>query len=135
MKTSTYVEVFYFYLKAHMTQICQQGCFFFHHFIATPMTNWAQIFTGLLFYVYDGIHQVGTLVFDNYQTCTFPLIISLLLIEWTILFILGRIYSLGSYSPKQRNLRNRNDSCRSRFSNLWVFEVFLRPEMQMVFLF
>ena len=37
------------------------------------MTNWAQIFTGLLFYAYDGIHQVRTLVFDNYQTCTVPL--------------------------------------------------------------
>ena len=37
------------------------------------MTNWAQIFTGLLFYGYDGIHQVRRLVFDNYQMCTFPL--------------------------------------------------------------
>ena len=37
------------------------------------MTNWAQIFTGLLFYCYDGVHQVRRLVFDNYQTCTFPL--------------------------------------------------------------
>ena len=36
------------------------------------MTNWAQIFTGLLFYAYDGIHQVRRLVFDNYQTCTVP---------------------------------------------------------------
>ena len=37
------------------------------------MTNWAQIFTGLLFYGYDGIHQVRRLVFDNYQMVTFPL--------------------------------------------------------------
>ena len=37
------------------------------------MTNWAQVFTGLLFYAYDGIHQVRTLVFDNYQKCTVPL--------------------------------------------------------------
>ena len=37
------------------------------------MTNWAQIFTGLLFYGYDGIHQVIRIVFDNYQSCTFPL--------------------------------------------------------------
>ena len=36
------------------------------------MTNWAQIFTGLLFYGYDGIHQVRTLVFDNYQTYRVP---------------------------------------------------------------
>ena len=31
------------------------------------------MFTGLLFYAYVGIHQVRTLVFDNYQTCTVPL--------------------------------------------------------------
>ena len=37
------------------------------------MTNLAQNFTGFLFYGYDGIHQVGTLAFDNYQTCTVPL--------------------------------------------------------------
>ena len=37
------------------------------------MTNLAQNFTGLLFYAYVGIHQVRKLVFDNYQTCTFPL--------------------------------------------------------------
>ena len=36
------------------------------------MTNLAKIFTGLLFYAYVGIHQVRRLVFDNYQTCTFP---------------------------------------------------------------
>ena len=38
------------------------------------MTDWAQIFTGLLLYAYDGIHQLRTRVFDNYQTCTVPLI-------------------------------------------------------------
>ena len=37
------------------------------------MTNWAQIFTSLLFNAYDGIHQLRTLVFDDYQTCTVPL--------------------------------------------------------------
>ena len=37
------------------------------------MINLAQISTGLLFYAYDEIHQVRTLVFDNYQTCTVPL--------------------------------------------------------------
>ena len=37
------------------------------------MTNLAKILTGLLFYAYDGIHQLRRLVFDNYQTCTFPL--------------------------------------------------------------
>ena len=31
------------------------------------MTNWAQMFTGLSFYAYDGIHQMKTLVFDNYH--------------------------------------------------------------------
>ena len=46
--------------------------FFSFHFFATSMTNWAQIFTGLLFYGYDGIHQVRRLAFDNYQMCTFP---------------------------------------------------------------
>ena len=38
------------------------------------MTNLAQIFIGLLLYAYVGIHQVGRLVFDNYQRCTFALI-------------------------------------------------------------
>ena len=31
------------------------------------MTDWAQIFTGLLFYAYVEIHQLWRLVFDNYQ--------------------------------------------------------------------
>ena len=29
--------------------------------------RWAEIFTGLLFYVYFEIHQVRRLVFENYQ--------------------------------------------------------------------
>ena len=60
-------------MKAH--KFVQQGCCFSHHFLATSMTNLhvAQIFTGLLFFAYVGIHQVRRLVFDNYQTCTFPL--------------------------------------------------------------
>ena len=37
--------------------------FFSDHFLATSMTNCAQIFTGLLFCGYDGIHQVRRLVF------------------------------------------------------------------------
>ena len=36
-------------------------CFFFHYNLATSTTNWAQIFTGLLFYAYVEIHQVGCL--------------------------------------------------------------------------
>ena len=43
----------------------QQGCFFFHYFLAASITNWAQIFTGLLFDAYVWIHQVRILVFDN----------------------------------------------------------------------
>ena len=38
------------------------------------MTNWAQIFTGLVFYAYVGIHQARILVYDNKQTCPVPLI-------------------------------------------------------------
>ena len=60
-----------FYLKVHKS--VQQGWFFFHHFLAISMTNWAQIFTGLLFYAYDGIYHVGTLVLYNYQIGTVPL--------------------------------------------------------------
>ena len=37
-----------------------QGCFFFHNYLATSTTNWAQIFTGLSY-----MHTVITLVFDN----------------------------------------------------------------------
>ena len=32
-----------------------QGCFFFHYYLATSMTDWAQIFTGLLFYAYKEV--------------------------------------------------------------------------------
>ena len=49
----------YWHLKVH--KFVQQGCFFFHYFLATLMTHWAQIFTGLLFSAYVGIHQVGYL--------------------------------------------------------------------------
>ena len=34
------------------------------------MTDWAQIFTGLLFYAYVEIHQLWRLVFDNYIVST-----------------------------------------------------------------
>ena len=47
---------------------------FFPSYLATPTTNRAQIFTGLLFYAYYvEIHQVGRLVFDNYQQCQMSL--------------------------------------------------------------
>ena len=36
------------HLKAH--NFVWQGCFFFHSYLLTSTTNWAQIFTGLLFY-------------------------------------------------------------------------------------
>ena len=49
------------------TTIVWQECFFFHYYLATSMTDWAQIFTGLLFYVYVEIHQLWRLVFDNYN--------------------------------------------------------------------
>ncbi len=39
--------------------ICyNKGIFFFYCFLATLMTNWAQMFTGWLCYAYVGIHQV-----------------------------------------------------------------------------
>ena len=37
------------HLKAH--NFVWQGCFFFHYYLAILTTDWAQIFTGLLFYV------------------------------------------------------------------------------------
>ena len=46
----------------------RQWCFFFHINISQLLsTDWAQIFTGLLFYAYVEKHQVRRLVFDNYQ--------------------------------------------------------------------
>ena len=63
--------MFYSYLKAET--FVQQGCFFFHHFLATSMTNRAQLFTDLVLYADVGIHQVRRLVFDNYQTFPVPL--------------------------------------------------------------
>ena len=53
------------HLKAH--NFVWQGCFFFHYYLATSKTVWAQIFTGLLFYAYVETHQLWRLVFDNYQ--------------------------------------------------------------------
>ena len=40
--------------------------FFFHYSLATLTIDWAQIFTGLLFYAFVEIHQVKRLIFDNY---------------------------------------------------------------------
>ena len=57
------------YYASESTQILQQGCFSFIIRWPILMTNWDQIFIGLLFYAYVGIHQVGLLVFDNYQRC------------------------------------------------------------------
>ena len=50
-----------------------QGCFFFHFYLATSSTNWAQIFTGFLFYANVEINQVRRLVFDTYQKCPLSL--------------------------------------------------------------
>ena len=57
------------HLKAH--NLCDKGAFF-PYFLATSMTNWVQIFSGLLFYTYVEIHQMRRLVFDNYQRCPVP---------------------------------------------------------------
>ena len=58
------------------------------------MTNWAQICTGLLFYAYDGIHTVRTLVFDNYQMCTVPLKF-IYFLQFSVMQLFCIIYSLG----------------------------------------
>ena len=42
------------------------------YYLVYGNTNY-KIFTGLLFYAYVGIHQVRTLVVDNYQMCQVPL--------------------------------------------------------------
>ena len=42
----------------------------FHSYLAPSMTNWAQIFTGLLFCAYSEIHQVGwSLTITNSVQC------------------------------------------------------------------
>ena len=51
-------------LKAH--KFVWQECFFYLYFLATSTTNWALIFTGVLFYAYVETHQMRRLVFDNY---------------------------------------------------------------------
>ena len=55
------------HLNAH--NFVWPGWFFFHYYLATSTTNWAQIFTGLLFYAYVAIHLMRRRVFDNYQQC------------------------------------------------------------------
>ena len=42
-------------------------------FLVTSITHWPNPFTGLLFHVYVGSHQVWILVFDNYQRDTLGL--------------------------------------------------------------
>ena len=44
-----------------------QGWFFFHYYLASTMTDLAQIFTDSLFYAYVDIQQLRRLAFDNYQ--------------------------------------------------------------------
>ena len=58
------------------TILCNRSVFYFHNSLATPMTNWVQIFTDFLFYEFVGIHQVRILVFDNYQMCPVPLTVT-----------------------------------------------------------
>ncbi len=53
--------------------LCNKGGFYFQYFLATPVTNWAKICTGLLFYAYVEIHWMRILVFDYYQKLTPPL--------------------------------------------------------------
>ena len=62
--------------------------FFFHYSPTNSMTNWAQMFTGLLFCAYVEIHQVKILIVDNYQTCPVPLNRKTL---WTAMFLLEAI--------------------------------------------
>ena len=52
---------------------------FFHYYLATSTTNWAQIATGLLFYADVQIHQVRRLVVDNYHRYPVSLILFFLL--------------------------------------------------------
>ena len=68
------------------------------------MTDWAQIFTGLLFHAYVEIHQERKLVLDNYQKCPGSLNRQFAepLISWIeyaiILFILLWIYLFDFYT-------------------------------------
>ena len=48
------------HLNAH--SFVWQGLFFFHYYLATSMTDWAQTLTGLLFYAYVEMHQLWRLV-------------------------------------------------------------------------
>ena len=57
------------------TENTQLWVFFLSLLSWNNMTSWAQVFTGFLFYAYVEIQLVRPLVFDNYQTCTFPLIL------------------------------------------------------------
>ena len=62
-------------MKAH--KFVHQGGFFFSlfSFKCDDKLSYKKKFTDLLFYayMYVGIHQVRTLVFDNYQRCPVPL--------------------------------------------------------------
>ena len=62
-----------FFRASESTQICATRVFFLSLSTATSMTNRVPIFTDLLTYAYAKIHQVRTLVFDNYQRCPVPL--------------------------------------------------------------
>ena len=85
------------HLLKHTT--CATRVFSFHYSLATSTTNWAQMFTGLLFYAYVEIHQVRRLVLDNYQRCPVPLKhIEILVWPWIcIIFVLVK----GKPSPSE----------------------------------
>ena len=88
------------------TQLRVTRVFFFHYYLATSMTNWAQIFTGLLFYALCWDTPVRRLVFDNYHRCP----VSLKTLD-TIGNCQRLVFSLGVSQHMHK------------ITNLWKFEL------------
>ena len=85
------------------TTFCDKDVF--HYCLATSMTNWLQIFTGMSFYAYIEIHQVRRLVVDNYKKCPVSLNIFLNLkmqnkvLYWFYYYCSFSVFSFGCQTP------------------------------------
>ena len=92
-----------FYYASESTQSNNATRVFFYYSLATWMTNWFQIFTGLLFYAYVGIHQVRRLIFDKYGSSFWQI---LALYIKTILLFLPDMTIQSEWSHQQQRSAN-----------------------------
>ena len=92
-----------------------QGCFFFHYYLATSSTVWAQICTGLsclLLYAYFEIHQVRRL-----SLWQLPIVSSVFKCRYWSLKVASIVCVLKLVDKMENNLWNPDDIIILRY---WV---------------